>query len=178
MSLARRRRWAVALARGHAIGNRRAAIVRTDDACCAGCLRRRRIVAKPWRLIDPCDRFDPVSAGGVGNRSVEAAVGARHRRRVARLEGDEPRAAGRRLWPRRIRRRGCARGRRCGSFPIRRGCGWRVSSKAVRPPRSSSASERLARSPGGVTIALDSRPSVSTAQWSGASDRARSVTHD
>jgi len=34
-------------------------------------------------------------------------------------------------------------------------------------------SERLARSPGGVTIALDPAPDVSTAQWAGASDRAR-----
>jgi hypothetical protein len=35
------------------------------------------------------------------------------------------------------------------------------------------ASERLARSPGGVTIALEPAPNVSTAQWSGTSDRAR-----
>ena len=35
------------------------------------------------------------------------------------------------------------------------------------------ASERLARSPGGVTIALEPAPNVSTAQWAGTSDRAR-----
>ena len=35
------------------------------------------------------------------------------------------------------------------------------------------ASERLARSPGGVTIALEPAPNVSTAHWSGTSDRAR-----
>ena len=35
------------------------------------------------------------------------------------------------------------------------------------------ASERLARSPGGVTIALEPAPNASTAQWAGASDRAR-----
>lgn len=35
------------------------------------------------------------------------------------------------------------------------------------------ASARLARSPGGVTIALEPAPNVSTAQWAGTSDRAR-----
>jgi recombination protein RecA len=35
------------------------------------------------------------------------------------------------------------------------------------------ASERLARSPGGVTIAFEPAPNVSTAQWAGTSDRAR-----
>jgi recombination protein RecA len=35
------------------------------------------------------------------------------------------------------------------------------------------ASARLARSPGGVTIALEPAPDVSTAQWAGTSDRAR-----
>lgn len=35
------------------------------------------------------------------------------------------------------------------------------------------ASTRLARSPGGVTIALEPSPTVSTAQWAGTSDRAR-----
>jgi recombination protein RecA len=34
-------------------------------------------------------------------------------------------------------------------------------------------STRLARSPGGVTIALEPSPNVSTAQWAGTSDRAR-----
>lgn len=35
------------------------------------------------------------------------------------------------------------------------------------------AAERLARSPGGVTIALDRSPDVPRARWSGTSDRAR-----
>jgi recombination protein RecA len=35
------------------------------------------------------------------------------------------------------------------------------------------AAERIARSPGGVTIALEPRPDVSGAQWSGTADRAR-----
>ena len=35
------------------------------------------------------------------------------------------------------------------------------------------AAERLARSPGGVTIALEPPPDVSRAQWSGVADRAR-----
>jgi recombination protein RecA len=35
------------------------------------------------------------------------------------------------------------------------------------------AAERIARSPGGVTIALDPTADVSRAQWSGAADRAR-----
>ena len=35
------------------------------------------------------------------------------------------------------------------------------------------AAERLARSPGGVTIALDLQPDVPRARWSGTSDRAR-----
>ena len=35
------------------------------------------------------------------------------------------------------------------------------------------AAERLARSPGGVTIALDVPPDVPCARWSGTSDRAR-----
>jgi hypothetical protein len=35
------------------------------------------------------------------------------------------------------------------------------------------AAERLARSPGGVTIALEPAPNVSRARWSGTSDRAR-----
>lgn len=35
------------------------------------------------------------------------------------------------------------------------------------------AAERIARSPGGVTIALESPPDVSRAQWSGTADRAR-----
>jgi len=35
------------------------------------------------------------------------------------------------------------------------------------------AAERIARSPGGVTIALESAPHVPRAQWSGAGDRAR-----
>jgi hypothetical protein len=35
------------------------------------------------------------------------------------------------------------------------------------------ASARLARSPGGVTIALEPAPDVSTAQWAGTSDRGR-----
>lgn len=35
------------------------------------------------------------------------------------------------------------------------------------------AAERIARSPGGVTIALESAPDVSRAEWSGTADRAR-----
>ncbi len=35
------------------------------------------------------------------------------------------------------------------------------------------AAERIARSPGGVTIALEPAPDVSRAQWSGTADRAR-----
>jgi len=123
-------------------------------------------------LIDPCDRFDPASAAASG---VD----------LSKL-----------LW---VRERGdAARALKAFNLVLQAGgfglvafdladisavalrqfpyTTWMRIARVIEGSQTVAVvvgSERIARSPGGVTIALDGTPSISRALWTGAADRAR-----
>ena len=123
-------------------------------------------------LIDTCDRFDPLSADGAGLdlskllwvRDTGNALRALKAMNLVLQAGGfglvafdvvDVHAAALRQFP----------------FTT-----WMRMARVIEGSQTAAivvASERLARSPGGVTIALEPGPKTSTAQWSGTSDRAR-----
>ena len=123
-------------------------------------------------LIDPCDRFDPLSADGAGIDLSKLLW--------VRDTGDALRALKAMTLVLQAGGFGLVafdvadvHAATLRQFPYTT---WMRMARVIEGSQTAAiivASERLARSPGGVTIALDPRPSVSTAQWSGASDRAR-----
>ena len=123
-------------------------------------------------LIDTCDRFDPCSADQAGLdvskllwvRDTGTALRALKAMNLVLQAGGfglvafdvaDVRAAALR------------------QFPLTT---WMRMARVIEGSQTAAiviASARLARSPGGVTIALEPSPNVSTAQWVGDSDRAR-----
>jgi recombination protein RecA len=159
------------LARGHVseiVGPRSSG--RTTVMCCMfqAAADRGEAIA----LIDSCDRFDPASASGAGvdlskllwvrergdgSRALKAmnlVLQAGGFGLVAFDLADVPPVALR-------------------QFPYTT---WMRIARVIEGSQTTAvviAAERIARSPGGVTIALEPATDVSRAQWSGAADRAR-----
>ena len=151
------------------VGDRRRAIVRPDSRCCAGCWRPRRTRGEAVALIDTCDRFDPASAEAAGLDLSKLLW--------VRDTGDAPRAlkamnlvlqAGgfgivafdlADVPPTGLRQ-----------FPYTT---WMRIARVIEGSQTAAVlvgAERLARSPGGVTIALEAH---ARGRWSGTADRAR-----
>ena len=123
-------------------------------------------------LIDSCDRFDPASASASGVDLTKLLW--------VRERGDAPRA----LKAMNLVLQAGGFGlvafdiadvpsMTLRQFPYTT---WMRIARAIEGSQTAAvviAAERIARSPGGVTIALESAPDVSRAQWSGTADRAR-----
>jgi hypothetical protein len=123
-------------------------------------------------LIDPCDRFDPASAAAAGV-DLSKLLWVRER-------GDAPRA----LKALNLVLQAGGFGlvafdvadvpaSALRQFPYTT---WMRIARVIESSQTAAmilAAERLARSPGGVTITFDDTSNTSRAQWSGAGDRAR-----
>jgi recombination protein RecA len=159
------------IARGHVseiVGPRSSG--RTTLLCrmCQAATDRGEAIA----LVDSCDRFDPASASASGidlskllwvREHGEASRALKALNLVLQAGGfglvafdiaDVP-AGGLRAFPYTT---------------------WMRIARVIEGSQTAAvivAAERIARSPGGVTIALEPAPHVSGAQWSGATDRAR-----
>lgn len=123
-------------------------------------------------LIDSCDRFDPASASAAGvdlskllwvRERGDASRALKAMNLVLQAGGfglvafdiaDVP-ATALRQFP----------------YPT-----WMRIARVIEGSQTAAvviAAERIARSPGGVTLALDSTPAIPRAQWAGAANRAR-----
>ena len=122
-------------------------------------------------LIDACDRFDPASAEAAGDLSKLLWV---------RDTGDASRALKAMNLVLQAGGFGVVafdvadvHAMALRQFPYTT---WMRMARVIEGGQTAAvivAAERLARSPGGVTIALDFQPDVPRARWSGTSDRAR-----
>jgi hypothetical protein len=123
-------------------------------------------------LIDTCDRFDPTSAHAAG---VDLS-----RLLWVRETGDAPRALKAMNLVLQAGGFGVVafdvsdvHAMALRQFPYTT---WMRMARVIEGGQTAAVivgAERLARSPGGVTIALDASPDVPRARWSGTSDRAR-----
>lgn len=123
-------------------------------------------------LIDTCDRFDPASAQAAG---VDLS-----RLLWVRETGDAPRALKAMNLVLQAGGFGVVafdvsdvHAMALRQFPYTT---WMRMARVIEGGQTAAVivgAERLARSPGGVTIALDAPPDVPRARWSGTSDRAR-----
>jgi hypothetical protein len=123
-------------------------------------------------LIDTCDRFDPASAYDAG---VDLS-----RLLWVRETGDAPRALKAMNLVLQAGGFGVVafdvsdvHARALRQFPYTT---WMRMARVIEGGQTAAVivgAERLARSPGGVTIALDDPPNAPRARWSGTSDRAR-----
>jgi hypothetical protein len=123
-------------------------------------------------LIDTCDRFDPASAEAAGvDLSMLLWI---------RETGDAPRALKAMNLVLQAGGFGIVafdvadvHARALRQFPYTT---WMRMARVIEGGQTAAVivgAERLARSPGGVTIALEAAPDAPRAQWSGTSDRAR-----
>ena len=105
-------------------------------------------------LIDTYDRFDPASAAaaGVDLSRLLWVREARRCRRALKAMNLVLQAGGFGLVAFDL---ADVRRRRCGSFPTRPGCASRASIEGSQTVAVLLGAEHIARSPGGVTIALD-----------------------
>jgi recombination protein RecA len=123
-------------------------------------------------LIDTCDRFDPASADAAGLDLSKLLW--------VRETGDAPRALKAMNLVLQAGGFGVVafdvadvHAMALRQFPYTT---WMRMARAIEGGQTVAvivAAERLARSPGGVTIALDAQPDAPRARWSGTSDRAR-----
>ena len=159
------------LRRGHLseiVGRRSSGRTTVAGALFAAATARGEIVA----LIDTHDRFDPVSAAGCGV-DLSRLLWIRDRgdaRRALKTLNLVLQAGGFGVVAFDL---ADVRGLELRQFPFTT---WMRLSRVIEGSQTVAlliGAERLARSPGGVTIALDGKEVGATIQWSGQADRAR-----